>query len=460
MIELIESGKILETLKMPVREECDVVVAGGGITGVMAALAAAKHGAGTVLVEQNTFLGGSLLGECGAWEGLYNGAGQQQPVCLAGGILDQMIERLIKRQGSTGFYEETVENREETVRIHGDREEMPQLFLEMLKEAGVTLYLSSMAVDAVKEDDAVKGIIIAGKYGREAILAKTVIDATGSGSVARKAGVDFFENPQRRSARMAFGLGNIDLNRIKAYAEQRGILTSLGFADKGGELRDRITRLGLNIGELEELKPFLKDTYIDREIIITSNHEGRATQMSGTSMKPAAFGVEEITKAYVKLNKSCFILADLLKKFIPGFEHSFVDWTSPYISADCGLVADCRYRITQEDIDNKTAPEDSVGVAGVASKDRLTGGRLAIPYRALLPKKTDNLLIAGRVISSDETAWRYAGTAGACFLQGQAAGTAAAIAAGNNCCVSNIDTGELRKALMALGVILEVRRDA
>lgn len=457
MINTINSACLSETIKIPVRDECDVVIAGGGAAGVMAALAAAQNGAKTILIEQNTFLGGSLLGESGAWEGFFNvfKPYYTKQVQVVRGIPELVRKQLQKRQGSTGFYEEELDNREETIRVHGDREEMPQLFLDMMKEYGVILYLSSMVVDVVKEGNDLKGIIIAGKYGREAILAKTVIDTTGNADVAYQAGVNCLNKKERRNAGIAFGMGNIDFIKVKEFATQKNILSSLGYADKGGEHRDNITRLGLKISELDEIKPYLPKYCQSMHIIITSNHENRATQVEGIRMKLDTTEVEEISKAYVTLNKCCFTIAGLLKKLIPGFENSFVDWTSPYLSIDFGRVVECEYDITREDIENTVIPEDTIGVLGVTSQGCDTKGHwYGIPYRALIPKKVNNLLVAGKIISSDDEAWESTRITGSCFLQGQAAGTAAAIAVKNNCYVSKIDSNELRETLLAMGAFL------
>lgn len=457
MIVAKEEAFLTEKINIPVRDECDVVIAGGGAAGVTAAIAASANGARVILVEQNTFLGGSLLGEDGTWKGFYNHFKPYgtDPVQLVRGIPDLFIKRLTERQGSTGSYEETAEGSEESRRIHGDREEMPQLFLELMKEYGIILYLSSVVADVIKEGNTIRGIIMAGKYGREAILAKTVIDTTGNADVTYQAGAGCRNSTDRQRAGIAFGLGNIDFFEAAAFASERKLLTSLCYADKGGGHRDRVTRLGIKAGMLEEFKPCLSDYCLGTEICITSNREGRGMQIGGISMKLKSTGAEELSRAYAGLNHCCFKVAALLKEVMPGFENSFVDWTSPYLSVDFGRIVECRYDIKREDINNNKIPEDTIGVLSAASPGCNTGGKwYGIPYRALLPENIDNLIVAGRMISSEDEVWQSTRTAGSCFLQGQAAGTAAALAAEADGKVSGINIGILRERLLKSGAFL------
>ena len=177
---------LVENYVTPVIEMCDVLVVGGGTAGVIAALAAAKNGARTVLVEQNTFLGGAMLGGGVIWIGFYNVFKPYglDPVQLIRGIPDELRRRLEEKHGSTGFYEELADPVKESLGLHADREILPLVLLDMMKEYGVKVYLKTTMADAIVEDGKIQGIIIESKSGREAILAKVVVDTSGDADVA------------------------------------------------------------------------------------------------------------------------------------------------------------------------------------------------------------------------------------------------------------------------------------
>ena len=152
-------------------------------------------------------------------------------------------------------------------------------------------------------------------------------------------------------------------------------------------------------------------------------------------------------------------MAELLKERVGGFENAFIDWLSPVTGIRFVRQVECDYDITQDDINNQIIPKDTIGLYGTQDAhskgfDIKGGGYYGIPYRALLPKKVENLLVAGKMISSDWVVWMSTRLAGACFLQGQATGTAAAMAAKSGKTVRSLDTDELRSTLKKDGVFL------
>ena len=454
-------SSISESFETPVREECDVLVVGAGTAGVMAALAAAKNGAKTVLLEKNTFPGGAMLGGGVIWMGFYNifKPYNKEPVQLVRGIAEELRQRLMREAGSTGFYEELADDLHESMGLHADRELLSMVLLEMLKEYGVKLYLRVTVVDTVIEGNEVRGVIMESKSGREAILSKVTVDCSGEADVAWRAGAPVNEIPERRSGGMVFGLGNVDFEKACDYFKERGVLRYLGYADKGGEQKDKITRLGFRLRDMPEFDPYREKYHLHNEPCIVSTRENRAGMVNGVSMKFDTCDTHEISKAHTELNYCCIKMAELFKELLPGFENSFLDWTSPTVGIRFGRQVACEYDITQQHIEDSLIPEDTIGLFGVQDAhskgyDIKGGGWYGIPLRALIPQKIENLLVAGKMISSDWVVYMSTRLIGACFLQGQAAGTAAALAAKQGIHVRDVMASQVRDALKKDGAFL------
>ncbi len=451
---------LTETLQTPIEESCDVLVVGGGTAGVIAALAAARNGARTVLVEQNAFLGGSMLGGGVIWMGFYNTYKPYglEPIQLIRGIPELLRQRLVENHGSTGFYEELADPVHESLGLHADRDVLPAVLLEMAREYGVEVRLKTTMADTIVDGDTIRGIVVESKSGRSAILAKVVIDTTGDADVAYRAGTECVRIPGRQSGGMAFGLANVDFEKMLAFIEQRGVAAYLGYADKGGEHRDRITRIGFKLSKLEEFQPYQEEFHLHQEPCIVSNRENHATMVNGVTMNFDTTDAAAMTEAQATLTRCCFKMAELFKAHLPGCENSYLDWLSPTVGVRFGRQVVCEYDIRKEDIDGSVVPADAIGLYGLSDAHYkgydIKGGWYGIPYRALVPKKTENLLVAGRMISSDWLVWMSTRMIGSCFLQGQAAGTAAAMSARTGVRVRDIDTDALRANLLRDGAWL------
>lgn len=447
--------------EISIREECDVLVVGGGTSGVMAALAAAKNGAKTILVERNTFLGGAMLGGGVIWMGFYNlfKPYHKEAVQLVRGLADELIERLKKENGTSGFYEELACPDHESMGLHADREVLPNVLLEMMEEYGVKLYLHTTVTDVVMEGDTLRGVFIETESGREAILAKVTVDCSGDAVVAWRAGVPTHTLKERQSGGMVFGLQNVDFEKAKDYLESRNMIAYLGYADKGGEGKDKIARLGFYLGKMPEFDELREKYGFHIEPCVVSTRENRAGMVNGVSKNFDTTDPAAVSKATAELTEGCHQMAKALRELIPGFEDSYLDWISPAPGIRFGRQVECEYDITQADIESNKIPADTVGLFGTQDAhymgyDIKGGGWYGIPYRALIPKKVKNLLVAGKMLSSDWVVWMSTRLIGACFLEGQAAGTAAALTAKQNISADRLNPEELRKVLRKDGVFL------
>jgi len=443
------------------RKDCDVLVVGGGTSGVIAAIAAAKNGADTILVEKNDYLGGAMLGGGVIWMGFYNlfRPYGREPVQLVRGLADELIARLRAVNGITDFYEELACPDHESVGIHADRELLPKVFFEMAEEYGVKVVLNTTVNDTVMDGTTVCGAVVENADGKTAIFAKAVIDCSGNGAAAANAGVPVHDIAERKSGGMVFGLDNVDFNKAKDYLESRNMLAYLGYADKGGEGKDRVARLGFYLSKMPEFDEGREKYGFHIEPCIVSTRENVAGMVNGVTKNFNTTDPEELAKVTAELKEGCYQFAKALRELLPGFENCELTWTSPTPGLRFGRYVECDYDLSQSDIEKNLIPDDTIGVFGTQDAhymgyDIKGGGWYGIPYRALIAKGVDNLLVAGKSLSSDWVVWMSTRLIGACFLEGQAAGTAAALAAKKGTTVRDIDTDELRALLLKDGAFL------
>jgi hypothetical protein len=451
---------IKEVKETPVSYTCDVLVAGGGTAGVVAALAAARNGAKTILIDRYNFLGGTMLNGAGPLHSFFNlykafpGAKKLQVVR---GLPSEIVDRLTACGGSPGHLEQDRGGSYDSVITIIDWEIFKEVIFDMMEEAGVQVLLHSMAVDTIKEENTVKGVIIEGKSGREAIMAKVVIDTTGDGDVAARAGADFIKMHESTSVGMPFGMCGVDMPRLVKFLEENHMVTQIVHSDKGSTTDD-IIRLGFDLKKIPLFAEFMNKEGMWGPLGV-SRHEGDYSYINGASLKAIdATDTVTLSNAEIKLRKQVMTLSRMLKVHIPGFEKAYVSWTPASIGVRYTRVVDCEHDMTLDEIVNCKRFDDEVMLYGfhdsaprIMIKD---AGYYGIPYLAFIPKKLEGLLVAGRLITSTWDAHMSTRNTVSCMAQGQAVGTAAAICAKNNTAPRNIDIGLLRNTLRKDGVFL------
>ena len=455
---------IQENLRTPVRYECDALVAGGGTAGVVAALAAARNGAKTILIDRYGFLGGTMLNGAGplhSFFNLYKAFPGAEKVQVVRGIPQEIIDRLIAAGGCPGHLEQDKGGSYDSVITLIDWEIFKGVIFDMLDEAGVRLLLHVMAVDAIVETAAggstVKGVIIEGKSGREAILARAVIDTTGDGDVAAKAGARFIKQHATTRVGMPFGMLNVDMPRLLNFLEEHGMVTQLVRGDKGSKVDD-IIRLGFELKKIPLFKEFMEPLGIWGPLG-ASLHEGNYHFINGTSLSSVdATDTETLSKAEVALRKQVMTLSKMLKEHIPGFENAYLSWTPACVGVRYTRVIECEHDMSLDEIVNCRRFDDEVMLYGfhdcaprIMIKD---AGFYGIPYRAFIPKGVDGLLVAGRLITSNWEAHMSTRNTVSCMAQGQAVGTAAALAAKAGVAPRQLNAAALREALKKQNVFL------
>ena len=457
----MEKTYIQETLQTPVSYECDVLVCGGGTAGFAAALAAARNGAKTILVEKKGYVGGTLVNGAGplhSFFNLYQAYPEAEKTQLVRGIAQELVDRLMERKASLGHLEQKKGGNYDSSITLIDWEAFKSLAVELLEEEGVELLTHSVVAGALTEGNRVEGIIIQGKSGREAIRAKVVVDTTGDGDVAAMAGCGFQKNHQATSVGMPFGMTNVDMVRLVGWLEERGLITQLVRGDKGSE-RDDVIRLGFELKKVPEFTEFMEKNGMWGPLGF-SLHENEFTYINSASVRNVdATDTGELIKAEKQLRREVSTLAEMLREHIPGFERAYVSWTPDGAGVRLTRIIECEHDMALEEIVNGQRFEDEVFLYGFHDcAPRITireGKWYGFPYRALIPKGTEGLLVAGRCVTSTWEAHMSTRNTVSCMAQGQAAGTAAALCAQEGIGLRNLDVHRLRRTLKAQGVVLD-----
>lgn len=442
-----------------IRAQCDVLVVGGGTAGVVAALAAARNGASTILVERYGFLGGTMINGATVLHSFFNlykafpDAGKKQ---LVKGIPQEIVDRMIEAGGCPGHVEQQKGFDYDSVATCFDHEIFKHVIFNMMQAEGVKLLLHTLMADTISDGADIKGIIVESKSGREAILAKVVIDTTGDADVVYKASPDCVKK-FRDDIAMTFGMANVNLADTVSYLEKNGMLLQIVNGNKGND-RDRVVRISFDLYKNPLFADFLKSHGMWGPWTSSLN-ENDLTYINCTNvLKADGTDVEEITEVEVTLRKQVSQMVQFLKKNIPGFERGYLSWTSVQMGVRLTRIVDCEYDVTNSDIENAVRFEDEVFLYGFhdCAPERIVkgGGAYGFPYRALLPRKLQNLLVAGRLVTSNWHAHMSTRNTVACMAQGQAAGTAAALSIGQGVTPRELNTKELRKALLKDGVFL------
>jgi ribulose 1,5-bisphosphate synthetase/thiazole synthase len=453
---------IEEKLRTPVAYECDVLVAGGGTAGVVAALAAARNGAKTILIDRYGFLGGSMINGAGplhSFFNVYKAFPGVEKVQVVRGIPQEIVDRMVKAGGSPGHLEQDKGGSYDSVITLIDWEIFKGVIFDMMEEAGVRILLHVMAVEAVREagDTRVTGVIIEGKSGREAIRAHVVIDTSGDGDVAAKAGARFIKQHGTAKVGMPFGMTNVDMSRLVKFLEEHDMVNQLIRADKGSKVDD-IIRLGFALQKIPLFKEYMDQTGIWGPLG-ASLHENNYNYINGTSLPNVdATNTESLSRAEITLRKQVMTLSRMLKEHIPGFENAYLTWTPACVGVRYTRVIECEHDMLLDEIVNGQRFDDEVMLYGfhdMAPRIMIkNGGYYGIPYRAFLPKGVDGLLVAGRLITSSFEAHMSTRNTVSCMAQGQAVGTAAALAAGAGLLPRALDVTVLRETLKRQGVFL------
>ena len=391
--------------------EVDVLVAGSGPAGFAAALYAARAGASVLLAERYGYLGGMMTGALVVPVlGMGNGSGTG---ATAGGILTELRDHLDAFGGITNSTAD------------GDYWIDPELFkwqaVEMLAAAGATVLAHAMVCDPIIEDGAVRGAFLETKQGRIAVRAKVTIDATADGDLAFRAGCGY--DNETHDVTLGCRLGGVDPERMKAFTKEN--------PDKAAEIL--AAAKALNNDRLPGQSWYMKDVDVTDPVALT--------------------------EAENRFRRDCYAALMYLRENMPGYENARVAKTFPQIGVRQSRRVHGEYAITDADIQASRHFPDGIARLGSYLLGYelygVPGLHYDIPYRCLVPKGIDGLLISGRCISGDYLAINTLRLIVPCFATGQAAGTAAALAAQQGVEPRNVDTDVLRDLLREQNVPLD-----
>jgi len=440
-----------EAREIKVVAEADVIVVGGGPGGHSAAVAAARSGADTLLIERYGHLGGMATGGI-VIQIPHLSDGGREP--LVGGLCLEWLDRLEAIGGSLHPRKEEVGSDDpETLRrwrrywgnvrkgrvvltAWVDPELLKCVLNDMVEESGVRLLLHSWATEVVLEGERVKGVILESKSGRCAVLGKVIIDGTGDGDVLvwAKAEYDDTLDPSSRSSTLAlvFRLGNCNYERLCEFRENN---------------REEFQRL---LGELHKAAGV--------RLLPLPSHRNDVMWINNWIPGLSCLKAEDLTALEVKMRKVMLTAHRFLRERMPGFEESFIMDTACQVGTRGSRRLIGEYVVRQEDIlSGKTYP-DTIAIfpIPVGPEEDAEVKYASIPLRALVPRKVDGLLVAGRSFSSDPAANDMANLIPHCIAMGQAAGIAAALALEENVDVRMVPYRKVQERLIASGAKLSL----
>jgi hypothetical protein len=476
------------------QKNVDVVVAGGGTSGFAAAIAAARNGARVCLIERSTALGGTMT------NGLVPGINSMRhqpcrtvPVGLSTashesnfsgkqyikGIAQELVDRLLKLKAVYAHEGES------PVRVNFDHETMKLVMDQMVREAGAEILYLSEVTGVIKDGDILKGVVLS---DGGVIHAKTVIDTTGDANVVALAGAPWEQGRHNvhnhtQAASLYFLIGDVDLDKMIAgmdpyptdfpdvYREmlhrlwgEKKPFAMLSFPTlmrKAIENGDYPPPCGTSQTAERGFAGLIRPIYRNGKIRNTTMHNVDMAHMCDPTNIP------EFSKTISAMREFVVKYAEYLRKYIPGYGDSYLLSTAHQIGIRESRIIIGEYKMTGEDTLEGREFLDAIGWCGHAvdvhddngSRDleiHEVGGSGAyqIPYRILVPQRIDGLLVAGRTVSSDITANGTLRGQASCILMGQAAGTAAALAAKAGVAPRRVDVAHLQKQLKADGVVL------
>ena len=434
-----------EARELRVVDEADVLVVGGGPAGIGAALAAARSGARTILVERYGHLGGMATGGLVILlPHLSDGSARQDIM----GISQEWIERLDRVGGAIHpdsselgnsdaasiekwrHYFSCVVNDRIRQSVYVDPELLKCVLNDMVEEAGIKLYLHSWGCRAISEGGRVSGVVFESKEGRQAIRTKVTIDGTGDGDVMATAGAAFEGgyDVEDRSAMLAvvFRLGNVDFRAFSVWRD--------GHAEEWKAVQERIFALG-NF----RLAPF--PTPRNDVMWVNNWVPGRS-----------CMNVGDLTWTEINVRKAMRGTQAILSKDVPGFGDCFILDTASQLGTRGSRRLTGEHRLTLKEVSDAQAFNDVIAVLPSLRPSGKNG--IQIPYRTLVPREVEGLLVAGRCFSSDGPANNLTNLIPHCIATGQAAGTAAALALGAGVSVRKVDVRALQRNLRGQGVPL------
>lgn len=443
----------------------DVVIIGGGPAGTIAAIASARAGASTLLVERDGCLGG-MLTMAGTGPQMTYHAGDTQVVC---GIAEELVQRLVAEGFSPGHMEDFVGYASSVTPF--DPEGLKLVSERMVLEVGAEILYHTTYTGCTVEGGKITSVRLYAKCGFFEVRAKVFIDASADADVAYDAGVptvfgrdhDNLAQPMTMNIRVR----DVDRQRMLDYIEthQGDMLNTIPF----DHLRE-IPRSGMQGAySVIQLAKDKGELTVDRNMVLCfeTNNIGEYILNMTRIVHCSAVDPFDLTKAEIEGRRQSHEVVAFMRKYIPGFERCVIVSTGPKIGVRESRKISGVYKLTADDLLGNVMFDDAIAMGGypidIHSPDGESmchrflkpGSWYSIPYRSLITNELDNLIVAGRCISTTHEACAAVRVTPIVMAVAQGAGTAAAQAVYTGCTVGRLDTGILRETLKKNGAFLK-----
>ncbi|MEG2264274.1 MAG: FAD-dependent oxidoreductase [Acinetobacter sp.] len=442
-------------------EVYDVIVLGGGSSGVIAAFSAAREGAKVLLIEKNGVLGGTNTTAMVCPLMTFH-AGKQQ---IVAGLAQQVIDRLAARGGTLGHIPDPLGVTATITPI--EPSDLKQVYFDMLADyPSLRLLLHTTLVDVVLKGEHIQNVRCVNKSGLHNYTAKTYIDATGDGDLAALAGTDYSQGRVKdgfsQPMSMLFKLGGVDFSAIRLYMQkhpEQFILRDGAFD------QDYIAVSGFF--DCVQRARAAGDLMIERDRVLMFQgvHPNEAIVNMARVIKKRGTKADELTSAEISVRIQIDEIVRFMRLYVPGCEHSYLAESGVSIGVRESRRIVGRYTLTSDDVLSCRQFEDSIACcafpidihdplgAGLDWKESDTSRFYDVPYRIMLPMKPDNLLTTGRCVSATHEAMASLRITATAMAMGEAAGIAAAIASKDDLFPADVNTSSLQQRIYELGGI-------
>jgi hypothetical protein len=422
---------------VPVAYDCDVLVVGGGSAGSSAAVAAAAWGARVLLVERYGFLGGTGAMVLDTFYGFYTPGAVERKV--VGGVPDRVIAGLERR----GMVLKRPNTYGAGAGLTYDPDTLKLVWDELTADAGVAVLHHATFVDVLREGTRVAGAVLATKAGLRAVRARAVVDASGDAEVAARAGAPFEDAGAlgiAQSLTTTFRMIDVDVAAARRCSKD----------DLWARMSEAAERGGYDLPRREgsaHVTPFPHVMHTNM------------TRVAGVD----AVDPDALSRAEREGRAQAFEYARFLRERVPGYERSHLSGLSVQIGVRETRRIRGEYWLTREDVLGAATFPDAVARCGAPIEEHHAGGDTRweylpdgatydIPYRCLIPREVDGLVVAGRCLSASHDAHASVRSMGQCMAMGQAAGVAAALAGDGD--LRAVEIATLRERLVDLGALL------